>query len=1458
MINIGTLLVMLKLHDQLSPALARASNQLKATGTRMKAMGTSMAATGKSLTMGLTVPLVAMGAAAGIAFGSFEKNMNRVKALTGETGLAFDAMKALAKDLGKTTQFSAREAADAMGFLAMAGFKAEEIIGTLPGVLQLAASAQLDLASAADITTNILTGYGRTVAQVAETNDILVAAFTAANTDLVQLGQAFKFVGPVAKAAGMEFEEATAMLALMGNAGIQSTMAGTALRGALANLMNITPKVNKILFKTGVVTKDAAGELLPMSDIVQQLGERGVSAADMMTIFGKRAGPAMVALVSQGHQAIRDLSGGLREAGGIAERVATIQMEGLSGAFIKFKSAAEGMMIEVGEQLAPMFIAVFDKGVQFSNWISNTLVPAFTKLSPVTQAIIIGLIAFAAALGPLLMILGHVALGIGAVIIALGAYSAKAATATTRTSFLTRAMVALNKTFVARGVKAFFAPAIRALGVAARATAGTISLLIKRIAASTLAQKVAALATWAYVAAKKALMFVVGGGKAIFLKFIAFLGLSTVAQSVATISTFTLAGAFTALWIATGVGLIVLAAAAAAFALFKFTKWIAQVTNLGAAWIRLKGRLGFLTEAEVEAALAARELGKDLEDLEATADELQGALTEAALTGTVEDLTAAWEDMGEELQDDTDIINTLMMGVRRLDADGQELTETFQDLIDEERRLAREAEEATAHIESQRLTMLATNEATEQWAEEVEALRRELSGEGLQKELEQLTEAYVALTPEQMRNKRVMRDVGERLNELAEAGMNLNMAQLILVQSWKDHAAALALNEATAQRAVALQALIDRATQADLPARIGLLEDAWLGVDKSQNISLHTMRFFRDAMNTLSAEGHVFTGVLGDIDFATVELADAQTALTTRTDALILRFSKTALQGKVQDLEIAFTALTTKEDINEEQMIALAKEALALRDAGGDLSTVMDGLADSVDDSTISFKNAEGAWAKISFLANKHIGGLNNIFKAAFEGGGSIKGAIESFATGVLQDLLTMIPVVGEFLSQFAGAFVAAGKKIWGGIKSMFGGPSGAEKEARKLNKVFEDTIIANLNQIQLAEAGGRRWAQVVIGVRDSYIAAGKTSEQASDAVARLWAATKIGPEAVQPIIDEIQNVINTGKEASEALAKITQEAVTGLQGLVIEARQSGELLPAHLEPYLVTLREAGLLTQQDADLLRQMADEAHVDWKAMQTAAEKYGISLEELGPKFDRKRLEDAADAIVADWEILNQEGVNTSAVLEGMSKSVQDLIDDAHNAGVDIPHNMQPIIEQMIDQGLLTDENGKKLTDMGELEFAEPLEAKFSALIDKIDDLIDKLMGDLADAVGDVATEVKGIPQTITIDVGWDIETIHLPHIDPFTIPFEYQNIGDRFGGGGGFQSGTQGKYVDFGTGTPVMLHGKERVMTEAEGRADVRGGSEAAVRDKELLGEMHRLNVEMRNLPRHLRDAILLSQ
>lgn len=380
----------------LQRALGDAKNTLQRDGRMMQSAG-------KALSLGVTAPIVAIGTAA-IATGmQFESSMNRVRALSGATGDDFDALQGQAKDLGRTTQFSASQAADAMGFLAMAGFDANEIVGAMPGTLQLAAAAQLDLARAADIVSNILTGYGLEVEDLGRANDVLVKMMTSANVDLNMLGESFKYVGPIAKSAGLEFEEVAAAIALMGNAGIQGSMSGTALRGAITRLLKPTGEVSDTMQKLGLNVTDASGQLLPLVDIVEQLERSGADTADMMALFGQRAGPAMAALVSQGADALRDMTQAGRDAGGIAQEIANVQMEGLRGSFLRLKSAWEGVLItisEMGALDALAFVAdVLAGGFQ-------VLGGAIESLPGPLQLAIVLFAGVAAAIGPALFITG--------------------------------------------------------------------------------------------------------------------------------------------------------------------------------------------------------------------------------------------------------------------------------------------------------------------------------------------------------------------------------------------------------------------------------------------------------------------------------------------------------------------------------------------------------------------------------------------------------------------------------------------------------------------------------------------------------------------------------------------------------------------------------------------------------------------------------------------------------------------------------------------------------------------------------------------------------------------------------------------------------------------------------------------------------------------------------------------
>lgn len=317
-------------------------------------------------------------------FGGFEKQMNRVAALTGEVvGPTFERMEAQARRLGETTVFSAREAADAMAFLSMAGFEAEEVMAALPKTLELAASAGIDLGTSADIVTNILTGLQIPIEDLGRANDVLVQAFTSSNISLTQLGEAFKFVGPVATSAGLQFEEVTAAIGLLGNAGIQGSMAGTTLRAAIAKLLDPSKEATETLERLGVVVTDAAGNMLPLNQIIQQLGDSGAKTADLFRIFGLRAGPGMAALVSQGADKLREMTAELEKSGGRAKQVADVQMRGLTGALVRLRSATEGMFIDLGELLAPAMISVADAAKVFAGELGL----AFKAIRAGTQAV---------------------------------------------------------------------------------------------------------------------------------------------------------------------------------------------------------------------------------------------------------------------------------------------------------------------------------------------------------------------------------------------------------------------------------------------------------------------------------------------------------------------------------------------------------------------------------------------------------------------------------------------------------------------------------------------------------------------------------------------------------------------------------------------------------------------------------------------------------------------------------------------------------------------------------------------------------------------------------------------------------------------------------------------------------------------------------------------------------------
>ncbi len=223
--------------------------------------------------------------------GEFQKEMNRVRALTQATQVEFEALDRTIKKLGSTTQFTASQVAAGAAFLAQAGFKANEIVRAMPATLNLAAAASLDLATSADIVSNVMKGFRIDVGDLENAVDVLTTSFTSSNTNLVQLGQAMKKAGPVAKQLGFAFEEIVAVISVLGNAGIQAGEAGTALRRIMLNLIGDAQKF-------GITIRDTGDKMLPFIEILRNIEAAGLSDERMFELVGDRAAAAISVLTS--------------------------------------------------------------------------------------------------------------------------------------------------------------------------------------------------------------------------------------------------------------------------------------------------------------------------------------------------------------------------------------------------------------------------------------------------------------------------------------------------------------------------------------------------------------------------------------------------------------------------------------------------------------------------------------------------------------------------------------------------------------------------------------------------------------------------------------------------------------------------------------------------------------------------------------------------------------------------------------------------------------------------------------------------------------------------------------------------------------------------------------------------------------------------------------------------------
>ena len=226
----------------------------------------------------------------------FEKSVSSVQAVTRASVKDMQAMRDVAKQLGAATEFSASQAADGFMYLGLAGWDAQQSIAAIPAVVDLATAASMGLAEAADTASNIMSAFGIAAENAAQVTDVLAAASSRANTDVAQLGEGIKYVGPVAAAMGISVGDAAAAMGVLADAGIQASMGGTGLRRVISSLANPTKEAERTLKSMGLSMDELNPKTNSLEDIVTRLADSGLSAAEALTIFGDRGGPAILAL----------------------------------------------------------------------------------------------------------------------------------------------------------------------------------------------------------------------------------------------------------------------------------------------------------------------------------------------------------------------------------------------------------------------------------------------------------------------------------------------------------------------------------------------------------------------------------------------------------------------------------------------------------------------------------------------------------------------------------------------------------------------------------------------------------------------------------------------------------------------------------------------------------------------------------------------------------------------------------------------------------------------------------------------------------------------------------------------------------------------------------------------------------------------------------------------------------
>ena len=426
--------------DKLKGDLQQVETQFNKFGTTNTAAATKTEKSWKKsfgqVNLAGVAAFVAIGAAVKQAisvFASFEQSMANVQSVARATPEEFRLLEEAALKAGETTRFTARQAADALYYLASAGYDAKQSTEALSGVLAYAAATQSDLAFASAQVAATISQFSLEASDADRVANVFTATIQRTQANAEKLAEAMKYVGPVANGMGISLEEVSAALGVLYNQGYLGQQAGAALRNIMGDLADETGPTVKRLKDLGITFEKVNPEVNSLADVIEELQTVSLTTGEVISIFGKRSGPIMASLLNQGADAVRDLTSAVTDTNAAAEAMA-VQNDTLQGSIDLFNSAVESAAIKTTKELSPALRGIIDLGKQLVEWFANLPGPIkiFVGIATAGIPVVLGLAtAFKVLAGALAgsagIITGVVAaIGAGVAIVSAIAHQANA------------------------------------------------------------------------------------------------------------------------------------------------------------------------------------------------------------------------------------------------------------------------------------------------------------------------------------------------------------------------------------------------------------------------------------------------------------------------------------------------------------------------------------------------------------------------------------------------------------------------------------------------------------------------------------------------------------------------------------------------------------------------------------------------------------------------------------------------------------------------------------------------------------------------------------------------------------------------------------------------------------------------------------------------------------------------